>query len=65
MSFIDSASLRQPAPGTLVMTLGKNGAPVSTRVYNVARDRKTMTETIVWASTGLPKLETTNFKRIG
>lgn len=64
MTFIDSASLRQPAPNTLVMTLGKNGAPVSTRVYTVSKDRKTMTETIIWASAGLPKLETTYFKRI-
>jgi len=64
MDFIDTVSLRQPAPNTLVMTLGKNGAPVSTRVYTVARDRKSMTETIVWASTSMPKLETTRFTRI-
>ena len=57
--------LRQPAPNTLVMTLGKNGAPVSTRVYTVAKDRKSMTETIIWASTGIPKLETTYFNRVG
>jgi len=65
MPFIDSVSLRHPSPDTLVMTLGKNGAPVSTRVYTVAKDRKTMTETIIWASTGVPKLETTYFSRIG
>lgn len=64
MPFIDTVSLRHPAPDTLVMTLGKNGAPVSTRVYTVAKDRKTMTETIIWASTGMPKLETTYFKRV-
>lgn len=64
MPFVDSVSLRQPAPNTLVMTLGKNGAPVSTRVYTVAKDRQSMTETIVWASSGLPKLETTYFRRI-
>jgi DNA-binding CsgD family transcriptional regulator len=64
MDFIDTAALRQPAPGTLVMTLGKNGTPVSTRVYTVAKDRKTMTETIVWAGGTLPKLETTYFVRI-
>lgn len=62
---INTVALRQPAPGTLVMTLGKDGAPVSTRVYTVARDGKTMTETIIWASTGVPKLETTYFNRIG
>lgn len=65
MDFIDTVSLRQPAPNTLVMTLGKNGAPVSTRVYTVAKDGKTMTETIVWAGTTIPKLETTYFNRIG
>ena len=65
MPFIDSGSLRQPAPGTLVMTLGKDGAPVSTRVYTVSRDRKSMTETIIWAGTAMPKLETNLFHRIG
>ena len=65
MPNIDSVSLRQPAPNTLVMTLGKNGAPVSTRVYTVAKDRKSMTETIIWAGGGIPKLETTTFNRIG
>ena len=65
MPFIDSGSLRQPAPGTLVMTLGKDGAPVSTRVYTVSRDRRSMTETIIWASPAMPKLETNTFHRIG
>lgn len=64
MGFIDTVSLRQPAPNTLVMTLGKNGAPVSTRVYTVQKDRKSMTETIVWPGEGIPKLETTYFNRI-
>lgn len=64
MDNIDTVSLRRPAPNTLVMTLGKNGAPVSTRVYSVAKDRKTMTETIVWAGNDIPKLETTYFHRI-
>ena len=60
----NTVSLRHPSPDTLVMTLGKNGAPVSTRVYTVGKDRKTMTETIIWASTSIPKLETTYFNRI-
>lgn len=64
MAFIDSVALRQPEPGTLVMTLGKNGAPVSTRVYAVAKDHRTMTETIIWAGGTLPKLETTTFHRV-
>jgi DNA-binding CsgD family transcriptional regulator len=64
MGFIDTGSLRQPAPNTLVLTLAKNGAPVSTRVYAVARDLKSMTETIIWAGSAVPKLETNYFSRI-
>ncbi len=64
MDFIDSVALRQPAPYTLVMTLGKAGAKVSTRVYTVAKDRKSMTETIVWSGNNHEKLETTHFNRI-
>lgn len=64
MDFIDSVALRQPAPDTLVMTLGKAGAKVSTRVYTVAKDRKSMTETIVWSGDNHEKLETTRFNRI-
>lgn len=62
---IDTVSLRQPEPGALVMTLAKGGAPVSTRVYTVAKDGKSMTETIIWAGDGIPELPTTHFKRIG
>src|SRR3546814_1395968 len=64
MDFIDSVALRQPAPDTLVMTLGKAGARVSTRVYTVAKDWNSMTETIVWSSAKLQKLETKHFNRI-
>lgn len=63
MAAIDTGAIRQPGPNTLVLTLGKNGAPVSTRVYTVAKDRKSMTETIIWPSDHLSKLETTYFKR--
>lgn len=65
MAFIDTVSLRQPAANTLVMTLGNNGVPMSTRVYTVAKDGQSMTETIIWAGADLPKLETTHFTRIG
>ncbi len=64
MDFIDTVALRQPAPDTLVMTLGKAGARVSTRVYTVTKDLKSMTETIVWSSDKLQKLETAHFNRI-
>lgn len=65
MTLIDTVSLRQPAPTTLVMTLGKGGKPVATRVYTVAKDGKSMTETIVWAAQAMPEMETTYFNRIG
>lgn len=65
MGFIDTVALRQPKANTLVMTLGKGGVPVSTRVYTVADDGRSMIETIVWASEAIPKLETTYFTRIG
>lgn len=61
----DAASLRQPAPDTLVMTLGKGGTPVATRVYTVAKDGKSMTETIIWADKTMPKMETTYFNKVG
>jgi DNA-binding CsgD family transcriptional regulator len=64
MGFIDSVSLRQPDAGTLVMTLGKDGNRVSTRVYTVAKDGKSMTETIVWAAEGMPDIVTTTFNRM-
>lgn len=64
MDFIDTVALRQPEPDTLVMTLGKAGTRVSTRVYTVAKDLKSMTETIVWSSDNRQKLETTHFNRI-
>ena len=63
LEIIDTSALRQPSPNTLVMTLGKQGVPVSTRVYTVAKDRKSMTETIIWAGRDVPKLETTYFNR--
>jgi DNA-binding CsgD family transcriptional regulator len=65
MAFIDTVSLRHPAADTLVMTLSKNGAPVSTRVYTVAKDGKSMTETIIWANGEMPEPKTTTFTRIG
>jgi DNA-binding CsgD family transcriptional regulator len=64
LDIIDSVALRQPAPDTLVMTLSKGAARISTRVYTVATDRKSMTETIVWSSDRRQKLETALFSRI-
>jgi DNA-binding CsgD family transcriptional regulator len=65
MAFIDTVSLRQPEANTLVMTLGKNGKPFATRVYTIADDHQTMTETIIWPGEAIPRMETAYFDRIG
>ena len=65
MSFADKVSMRQPAPNTLVLTFTKDGNPVSTRVYTIEEDRKSMKETIIWAHDVTPRMVTTYFKRIG
>lgn len=63
MQFADMVSLRQPASNTLVLTFTKDGTPVSTRVYTVEDDRKSMKETIVWAGDITPRTVTTYFNR--
>lgn len=65
LGFVDTASLRQPAANSLVMTLAKGGAPVSTRVYTVTSPGTAMTETIVWPGPAVPGLETTHFRKVG
>ena len=65
MSFADQVSMRQPAPNTLVLTFTKGGEPVSTRVYTIEEDRKSMKETIVWAGNVTPRTVTTYFRRVG
>lgn len=65
MTFADTVSMRQPAPNTLVLTFTKDGEPVSTRVYTIEEDRKSMKETIIWAGNVTPRMVTTYFKRIG
>jgi DNA-binding CsgD family transcriptional regulator len=62
---IDSVTLRQPAPDTLVMTLAKGGERFSTRVYTVAKDGRSMTETIIWANGEMPEPKAVVFKRVG
>jgi DNA-binding CsgD family transcriptional regulator len=63
MAFANMVSLRQPAPNTLVLTFMKEGVPVSTRVYTVEDDGKSMKETIVWAGDVTPRMVTTYFNR--
>jgi DNA-binding CsgD family transcriptional regulator len=64
MTFADKVSMRQPAPNTLVLTFTKDGNPVSTRVYTIEEDRKSMKETISWAGNVTPRMVTTYFQRI-
>jgi DNA-binding CsgD family transcriptional regulator len=61
---IDSVALRQPDADTLVMTLAKGGERFSTRVYTVAKDGRTMTETIVWANGEMPEPKAVVFNRV-
>ncbi len=65
MTFADMVSIRQPAPNTLVLTFTKAGVPVSTRVYTVEGDRRSMKETIIWAGDIEPRTVTTYFDRVG
>lgn len=61
----DIAAAKMPAPNVLVMQLGKNGQPASTRIYAVAADGKTMVETAAYfAQDGKPILRTNYFTRI-
>lgn len=64
MQFADRVALRQPAPNTLVMTFTKDGAPVSTRIYTVEADGRSMKETIAWAGETTPRIVTTYFNRL-
>lgn len=61
----DIAALTQPTQDVLVMSLGKQGRPASTRVYAVARDGRTMVETAAYFGTdGRPIMRTTHFSRV-
>lgn len=61
----DTVALKLPAPNVLVMDLVKKGVPASTRVYTVAPDGKTLTETAAYAGgNGLPMMRTNYFTRV-
>ncbi|WP_442256161.1 LuxR family transcriptional regulator [Stenotrophomonas maltophilia group sp. RY12688] len=61
----DKANLKLPAPNTVVMQLVDHGTPASTRIYTVADDQATMTETkAFYAHDGTPILQTNLFKRM-
>lgn len=61
----DIAAAKMPTPDVLVMQLGKNGNPASTRIYAVAADGRTMVETAAYfAQDGKPILRTNYFTRV-
>ena len=61
----DVATMKMPAPNVLVVQLVDDGVPSSTRVYSVAGDNDTLTETkAFFAKDGTPILQTTVFKRV-
>lgn len=61
----DMAAASMPAPGVLVMQLAKGGQPVSTRVYAVSEDGKSMVETVAYFdSEGRPALRANYFNRL-
>ena len=60
----DVAAARMPAPGVLVMQLASGGVPASTRIYSVAADGRSMTETkAFFGRDGRPVLQSNTFHR--
>lgn len=60
----DTAAMKRPEPNVLVLGLSKGGEPASTRVYTVAPDGKSMTETVsALGSDRRPSMRTNYFTR--
>ncbi len=61
----DSAAVKQPSPDVLVMALQKEGVLVSTRIYAVMPDGRTLVETAVYPGhAGTPVMKTNYFTRV-
>jgi hypothetical protein len=60
----DTTAARLPEPNVMIMALAKGGIPASTRIYTVAPDGKTMTETVVYFRDGQPMMRTNHFTRV-
>lgn len=61
----DLATAKMPAPNVVVIQLAYQGTPSSTRIYSVAEDGDTLTETkAFFGQDGTPKLQTTTFTRL-
>lgn len=62
----DKVAVSTPTPTIMVLSLSRLGRPGSTRVYSVAPDGRTMTETAVtYDDTGAPQMRTNLFARVG
>ncbi len=61
----DTTAVMMPAPNVLVMALSKGRMPGSTRVYTVAQDGRTLTESVTYfGADGKPVTRTNHFTRI-
>ena len=61
----DVSATTMPLPQVLVMQLAKGGVPASTRIYTVAADGASMTETVAYfGPDGQPALRKNVFMRI-
>jgi hypothetical protein len=60
----DVSATTMPRPEVLIMQLGKNGSPASTRIYSVGIDGNSMVETVAYFSQdGQPVLRKNYFAR--
>jgi hypothetical protein len=65
MAEADIGAVKLPEPNVMVLQLGKDGGPASTRVYVVAPDGKTMIETAAYTGPdGKPLMRTNYFNRV-
>ena len=63
--WVDICSAKMPNPNVLVMQFAYQGNPVSTRVYSVSGDGRTLTETeAFFKKDGTPALRTAIFTRL-
>ncbi|MBO9517246.1 MAG: hypothetical protein J7493_04195 [Porphyrobacter sp.] len=61
----DTVAVRTPEPNVLVMALSKGGVPGSIRIYTVAPDGNSQTETAVYYNeNGIPVMRTNYFTRV-
>jgi hypothetical protein len=60
----DISATTMPRPEVLIMQLGKNGTPASTRIYAVGSDGNSMIETVAYfGPNGQPVLRQNHFTR--